>query len=102
MTDVLMASIAATVVSVVAALAVIAGVLLLLAGIDLCLKQDRRRRRARELERLEHLNTWHHYPAPQNPAELEQQVAGSREAREWARRNPELARELARALTGHE
>ena len=59
-------------------------------------------RREREAERLQRLNAWQHWPAPQSAAELEQQVAGSREAREWARRNPELARQLAEVLAGHE
>ena len=58
--------------------------------------------REREAERLQRLNAWQHWPAPQSPAELEQQVTGSREAREWARRNPELAQVLAQVLAGHE
>jgi len=73
--------------------------------------------REREAERLQRLNAWQHWPAPQSPAELEHQalalracsparasalgVAGSRDAREWARRNADLARELAQVL-GHE
>ena len=44
-----------------------------------------------EAERLQRLNAWQHWPAPQSPAELEQQVAGSRDAREWAQ-----------VLAGHE
>ena len=58
--------------------------------------------REAEAERLQRLNTWQHWPAPQSPTELEQQVAGSRDAREWARRNPELARELAQVLAGQD
>ena len=75
-------------------------------------------RREREAERLQRLNAWQHWPAPQGPAELEQQalalracsparasalgVAGSREAREWAKRHPELAREVAEVVAGHD
>ena len=58
--------------------------------------------REAEAERLQRLNCWQHWPAPQSPAELEQQVTGSREVRECARRNPELAREVAQVLAGHE
>ena len=59
-------------------------------------------RREREAERLQRLNAWQQWPAPQSAAELEHQVAGSRDAREWARRNPELAQELDEVLAGHE
>ena len=102
MADVLMASIAATVAVVLAALAVIAGVVLTIAGLSAWIGRSHRRAAVRELDRLQQLNAWQHWPAPQSPAELEQQVAGSRDAREWARRNPDLARELAQVLAGHE
>ena len=58
--------------------------------------------REREAERLQRLNAWQHWPAPQSSAELEQQVAGSRDAREWARRNADLAREVREVLAGHD
>ena len=75
---------------------------LLAAAMALHLHKPRHRRREREAERLQRLNSWQHWPAPQSAVELEQQVADSREAREWARRNPELARELVALLAGHE
>ena len=58
--------------------------------------------REAEAERLRQASAWQHWPAPQSAAELEQQVAGSRDAREWARRNPELAREVREVLAGHD
>jgi len=82
MADVLMASIAATIAAVVAALAVIAAVLLTIAALSAWIGRSHRRAALRELDRLQRLNAWQHWPAPQSAVELEEQVAGSREARE--------------------
>jgi len=54
--------------------------------------------REAEAERLRQASAWQHWPAPQSAAELEHQIEASRDARDWARRNPELAQVLA----GHE
>ena len=35
-------------------------------------------KRLRELDRLQRLNAWQHWPAPQSPAELEQQALALR------------------------
>ena len=106
------------VLSVFVAINMIAGIPLAIAAFAAWIGRSHRRSAEREAERLQRLNAWQHWPAPQSPVELEQQalalracsparasalgVAGSRDAREWARRNPDLARELAQVLAGHE